>query len=833
MKNSTFTDSAQHLLTATNARREKTNHRLAARQSGQALIVILAFSVILAAGLLSIHNTAKLTIAKRELVNAADATAYSGATMIAQGLNYTASTNRAILANNALIGQMTAIRSTLAMSEWYWKNTKHFWGAIRAMTQNIPYAGPIMAGIASSFEKFAEYWAKFGVHGARKLAEVLHYTSSAAISLTNGAIWSSQQLHLADSVIGFVPNMVTIAKDNAPLAKIDSALNDTLFGPAATAAYVAWNFKAKVRASKPTLNSTDGPKDEYLNYVTGTNRNVATPFFLGARTLLPNAIGLWLTAGCGKSDEYAAGGLLGPPAGLGKEMDAALKFLNTSTALIGGPALDNTLCMFARNGGSELVQLRDGKMAWVSIDAMTLTVPYVDEILRFFGITNISFSHRPMAGGAVMSFSEKNAYKDRTPRSVANFRDYISNDHPERQQKANPSKYMGHQVALPADCVEVVKPGLNPTMIAISTNGRTSGTCAVLATGVGDAGVGQGLWAHHLEETANRIIEAPVPDQTASERARAGITAALGNFVDGYEQSLNTTRPFTDTGVEIGSVSPPGVSGGVNTSTTTMPNSQAVTTTGNSLLKSVWANAGASYKNMRASLTTALVPSTFKVNVSQILTDALGDVLTESEDGDSIGVKARKFLRSLGLADVINMLQMEVSDGVEKPSGYKSNAIFNVLSDGLPPWFWDVRVTDKIQGATPGEEQDLVSTDEKPDNYNGRRYNLGPVVYLPLTQPLPGSSFVGAESSESTQNGGMAVLANFDDRKTPTLKALGKARIFFRQPSDQWMNRYKVVVNKSLLLPYWQVRNESLSYAEKWALFAIGGIADEATSGQQ
>ncbi len=833
MKNSTFTDSAQRFLTATDARREKKNHRLPARQSGQALIVILAFSVILAAGLLSIHNTAKLTIAKRELVNAADATAYSGATIIAQGLNYTASTNRAILANNALIGQMTAIRSTLAMSEWYWKNTKHFWGAVRAMTEWIPYVGEAMAAVAGTFEGFSEFWAKFGVHGARRLAEVLHYTSSAAISLTNGAIWTSQQLHLADSVVGFVPNMVTIAKDNAPSAQIDPVLDGTLFGPVATAAYLVGNFKVKVRASKQTLNTSAGPKDEYLNYVTGTNRNVATPFFLGARTLLPNAVGLWVTAGCGKSNEYAAGSLLGPPAGLGAETDAALKALNTFTAIIDGPALDNTLCMFARNGGSELVQLQDGKMAWVSIDAMTLTVPYVDEILRFFGITNISFSHRPMAGGAVMSFSETNAYKDRTPRSVANFRDYISNDHPDREEKASPSKYMGHQVALPADCVEVVKPGLNPTMIAISTNGRTSGTCAVLATGVGDAGVGQGLWAHHLEETANRIIEAPEPDQTASERARAGLTAALGNFVDGYEQSNNTIRPFTDTGVNVGSVSPPGVSGGVNASTTTMPNAQTVTTAGNGLLKSGWATAGASYQRARASLTNALVPSSFKINAKQILTDAVKDVLTESEDGTSIGKKARKFLRSLGLNDVINMLQMEVSDGVEKPSSSTSNRIFNILADGLPPFFWDVRVMDKIQGATPGEEQDLVSTDEKPDNYNERRYNLGPVVYLPLTQPLPKSSFVGAERSESTQNGGTAVLANFDDRKTPTLKALGKARIFFRQPSDQWMNRYKVVVNKSLLLPYWQVRNESLSYAEKWALFAIGGIADEATSGQQ
>lgn len=78
--------------------------------SGQVLVVVLAFLAILGAGLFSIYNTAQLTTAKRQLVNAADASAYSGASIIAQGLNYTAYTNRAMLANNAMIGHQCSMR---------------------------------------------------------------------------------------------------------------------------------------------------------------------------------------------------------------------------------------------------------------------------------------------------------------------------------------------------------------------------------------------------------------------------------------------------------------------------------------------------------------------------------------------------------------------------------------------------------------------------------------------------------------------------------------------------------------------------------------------------
>ena len=184
------------------------------RQSGVANVLVLAFATVLSVGLASIYYTTQQAVAKRELVNAADAGAYSGATIIAQGLNYTASTNRAILANNALIGQMVSITSTLKMSTWYWRNTAKMWRAFGSMVKLFPFIGTYISAGAQGFSYFSKYWGK-GLEGPLMLANVLTQASTAAVGVTNLALFASQQVHLADSLVMYEPHMVKIAKSNA------------------------------------------------------------------------------------------------------------------------------------------------------------------------------------------------------------------------------------------------------------------------------------------------------------------------------------------------------------------------------------------------------------------------------------------------------------------------------------------------------------------------------------------------------------------------------------------------------------------------------------------
>src|SRR5450830_1911493 len=269
-----------------------------ASQRGQTLIVILVFSAILGAALLSLYNVAQLSTAKQQLNDAADTAAYSGATVIAQGLNYTAYTNRAILANNATIGQMVAMRSTLGMSQWYWKNTATAWKAMAALTAFIPYIGKALADAADKVSKFSDFWGGKVVFAIRRLADYLATSGTAAIGLTNQVMWASQQVQLAESMATFEPIMIQVAKDNAPDAKIDPVLHSTVFGPLTTVGMFAHDFKIKKRTGHRTLGTSKADTDEYLQLVQESGQHIFTPVYLASRNMLPNAVGLWIATGC-------------------------------------------------------------------------------------------------------------------------------------------------------------------------------------------------------------------------------------------------------------------------------------------------------------------------------------------------------------------------------------------------------------------------------------------------------------------------------------------------------------------------------------------------------
>ena len=85
------------------------------KQSGQAILLILLLSVAAVLIGLSLVNTGIMTSEKMQLQNAADATAYSVSTVEARDLNFTAYTNRAMIANEVAIAQMAGIMSHASM----------------------------------------------------------------------------------------------------------------------------------------------------------------------------------------------------------------------------------------------------------------------------------------------------------------------------------------------------------------------------------------------------------------------------------------------------------------------------------------------------------------------------------------------------------------------------------------------------------------------------------------------------------------------------------------------------------------------------------------------
>lgn len=81
--------------------------------SGQILPVTLGLALVVAVCLFMVLNSHRAVDEKINLVNAADAVAYSGAQMAARELNFMALTNRAMIANEVAIGHVMAYQTEL------------------------------------------------------------------------------------------------------------------------------------------------------------------------------------------------------------------------------------------------------------------------------------------------------------------------------------------------------------------------------------------------------------------------------------------------------------------------------------------------------------------------------------------------------------------------------------------------------------------------------------------------------------------------------------------------------------------------------------------------
>ncbi len=796
-------------------------------QAGQSLLVALAFAAILGVGLLSIYSTAQLANSKRDLVTAADAAAYSGANILAQGLNFTAYTNRAIVANHAVIGQLMAFRSTMAMSQRYWDTNATFMEAIEPFMYLIPPpVGPALEKIAEVTGTIADIWGNKFLGPVRVVMEVLSHISQGAIALSNTAMWVSQQVHLADSLAGFEPAMIAIAKENAPNSTVDMGLHDTMFGPLWTAGQFAQKFAPKIRKSSRTLGTPAAKKDEYLQFMTESNRHTSSPGFPVGHNSIPNAIGLWIATGCNKQQNPLATGAAGlfAPAGpdLGPIANGVINTLDTFASLLSVIA-NPYMCMFERLGGSELVQLKNGKMAWVAVDSMAVKMDQLPFLPMHtaIGLTPIvgSIYHSkvkdgryPFAGGATMSFSD-NKPNGIKPEGVGYFRDAVAHN----ALKSKTKSYMGAYPSDSADCVEVVSP--TRMLYAVSPNGRTSTSCVLLSGSGPVYGLEEqeGLWAGSLRNTTDEVINAVGKNGSVAGAIMGAFegqisTAAMKakNQMDlpGAQPPRLDSLPFTES-------LPAGVSSTVD-ATSGFAGVAKMVNAGRNLLSSSLFSGG----NGLASTQLDSAQSSHSSVFTQM---KFGDMLSKATADLPLNKKAGKGLDAI--IAVIKLMSIKISDGVAlPPSGL--NTAFEVLSDGLPPFFWDVRVEDTSPNEEdPDNKKKIQVEDGNYRDYEARRYNLGPLVYLPLMQDM---GTIKTAQNSSMGHGGRPESIDLPDYSGSrnAIKALGKARVYYRHPVDQWMSFWKGITTSSLMLPYWNARNENLSYVDKWSLLALDGLSD-------
>ena len=120
------------------------------RQCGQALNLSLAAIVFLSLMTYAAFNISQMIHAKNQTMNAADAGAYTAATIVARDLNFMAYSNRAMVANHAVMGQIVSLAS---LSEMIYLASRDV-SRLRYL-RGVPFVGWALAVLGDAFKGVA------------------------------------------------------------------------------------------------------------------------------------------------------------------------------------------------------------------------------------------------------------------------------------------------------------------------------------------------------------------------------------------------------------------------------------------------------------------------------------------------------------------------------------------------------------------------------------------------------------------------------------------------------------------------------------------------------
>jgi hypothetical protein len=177
-------------------------------------------------------------------------------------------------------------------------------------------------------------------------------------------------------------------------------------------------------------------------------------------------------------------------------------------------------------------------------------------------------------------------------------------------------------------------------------------------------------------------------------------------------------------------------------------------------------------------------------------------------------------LKALGLGDLIDVLSMRTSRGTETLF-QKPGLGGAVAADmGLPAerfGLWEMRDANmgNYQLGERGASNMFVASKEMQDN---ALKDIGPSFVVALQETVDKTPL----HPESKFNLGRAPMHDYDtELKQDYLKAIGKARVYYRAPVERWTTRGQIVSHANLMLPYWNARLEGLNYPEKALFFLI------------
>lgn len=229
-------------------------------ERGQAIFLALAAIIFLSLMTYAAFNISQMTHAKTQTLNAADAGAYAMATVVARDLNFIAYTNRAMVANHAVIGQLVSLASLSQMVYLAADDISKL-----KYLAGIPYIGPILEAIGEAFEELKEIIEDMVLPALREIA-------SAQNMLIKGLFVMQSGVHgvtVAD-VSGAIDAVVKANDPQLEWSALEGTTGVELAGTAGTAALTAGflaNFTEQRKSSR-TKNAYDnsnssGPDPNY------------------------------------------------------------------------------------------------------------------------------------------------------------------------------------------------------------------------------------------------------------------------------------------------------------------------------------------------------------------------------------------------------------------------------------------------------------------------------------------------------------------------------------------------------------------------------------------
>ena len=183
---------------------------IARNQRGYAVIFFLFFIAAVALGVYSMYDTGWTASERIRLQNTADNTTYSTATMLSRDMNMMAITNRGMIANQVMIGQLVGLSSWSNYLAQVTSNIK----TVATLANAIPIVGQVIYQVAAAVDQ-----------AVSTVSSVIDQVAKVLISTqnqVNGAI-STLQFGYHGATYGMIPEMYEkVLKENDPNAAIES-----------------------------------------------------------------------------------------------------------------------------------------------------------------------------------------------------------------------------------------------------------------------------------------------------------------------------------------------------------------------------------------------------------------------------------------------------------------------------------------------------------------------------------------------------------------------------------------------------------------------------------